>query len=38
MLYVNSLLPEHGLFVEAVLNDPAKSDGRLQPGDEVIEV
>ena len=27
-----------GVFVKLVENDPAKSDGRIQPGDEIIQV
>ncbi len=40
-----SLLSDHlfsftgrGMFVKSVDNDPAKSDSRVQPGDELIQV
>ena len=33
-----SLIFIGGVFVGSIESDPAKSDGRLQPGDQILEV
>nr|XP_042895461.1 tyrosine-protein phosphatase non-receptor type 13 [Parasteatoda tepidariorum] len=31
-------LPDEGIFVKALIREPAISDGRIQPGDKIIQV